>query len=246
MSTNPDHGVPPPQGLAPQGEPTTEARRAIAAFAAKIGNELNNPLAAIQAAHEFVKRRASAPGPNAIDATVTTMLGVIDIELENARRLVADLVDLSSERPVMRTSFMVQDLIGETEREVRRPANVAFVNEASDELRPVSADRDRLARALRRLVRNAVEAIPLARPGIVRVRADLKGDALVIEVSDNGEGIDPANLTRIGEPLFGTKVKGAGLGVTIASALVAEEGGSLHWTSELGAGSTFTISVPNV
>jgi signal transduction histidine kinase len=219
-------------------------RHAIRTFAAKIGNELNNPLAAIQAAHEYITRRATEDASRPRDARIEAMFGVIDTELANTRRLVADLVDLSSERPLIRTSFIVRDLVAQVERELKRPENVAFVNDVSTDLRAASADRERLVRALRRIARNAVEAIPATRPGCVRVTASIEGDVLSIDVADDGEGIDPSIIDRVSDPLFGTKVKGAGLGLTIAKTLVVEQGGELSCASRVGVGTTFTISLP--
>ena len=216
-----------------------DAREAIAAFAAKIGNELNNPIAAIQAAHEYIKRQSAR------DAKTEAMFAVIDGELANARRLVADLVDLSAARPLVRTSFALRDLVEGVARELKRPANVAFENAVPDDFGTISADRERLARALRRLAQNAAESVPGGRAGKVRVTAEREGEQLVISVTDDGEGIAPSISERIDEPLFSTKVKGTGLGLTIARALINEQGGSLSWVSGVDAGSTFKVFLPH-
>jgi signal transduction histidine kinase len=158
---------------------------------------------------------------------------------------VADLVDLSATRPLVRTSFSLRDLVEGVARELKRPANVAFENAIPDDLGTISADRERLARALRRLAQNAVDAVPGGRSGKVRVAAEREGEHLVVSVIDDGEGVAPSISERIDEPLFSTKVKGTGLGLTIARALIDEQGGRLSWVSSVGAGSTFKVFLPH-
>jgi PAS domain S-box-containing protein len=72
------------------------------------------------------------------------------------------------------------------------------------------------------------------------------GARLIAVVADNGCGIEPAALRRLGEPFFTTKPegKGTGLGLFSAFAAVREAGGRLLVTSQPGAGSTFTIELP--
>jgi signal transduction histidine kinase len=67
-----------------------------------------------------------------------------------------------------------------------------------------------------------------------------------VQIEDTGRGIPPENLPRIFEPFFTTKPvgKGTGLGLHIAYDIVAKHGGSLSVASEVGRGTTFTISLP--
>ena len=64
--------------------------------------------------------------------------------------------------------------------------------------------------------------------------------------SDDGAGIDPADLPRLFEPFFTTKPvgSGTGLGLSISYGIVREHGGSIHATSEPGRGSTFVVRLP--
>jgi signal transduction histidine kinase len=67
---------------------------------------------------------------------------------------------------------------------------------------------------------------------------------VTISISDTGHGIAEEDLDRIFEPLFSTKVKGIGLGLSIVETLVEGHGGSVEVESELGKGSTFTVRLP--
>ena len=68
---------------------------------------------------------------------------------------------------------------------------------------------------------------------------------LNIQVSDTGQGIPPADLSKIFDPYFTTKSAGTGLGLAIAHNIVEAMGGSIEVKSETGIGTTFTLAIPN-
>jgi signal transduction histidine kinase len=65
-----------------------------------------------------------------------------------------------------------------------------------------------------------------------------------ISVADTGEGISPENMKRLFQPLFTTKAKGIGLGLTVCRNLTEANGGRIEVASEPGAGTTFAVFLP--
>ena len=106
----------------------------------------------------------------------------------------------------------------------------------------------RVGQVLLNLLLNALQAMP-SRPvsaNQVKVRLSEENGRALIEVSDNGTGIDPQNLRRIFDPFFTTKRQGTGLGLAISRQIIEETGGELSVASELGVGTCFTVSWPVV
>jgi signal transduction histidine kinase len=66
-------------------------------------------------------------------------------------------------------------------------------------------------------------------------------DGVAVAVTDTGAGIPPDQLHRIREPLYSTKARGLGLGLSLARAILEKTSGLLRVVSELGRGSTFTV-----
>lgn len=89
---------------------------------------------------------------------------------------------------------------------------------------------------------NAVQAT--GEGGRIGVSIRGEGGGAVIEVSDEGEGIREENLERIFDPFFSTKVKGAGLGLAIASRIMEAHRGFIRVRSEPGMGSVFELHFP--
>ena len=118
--------------------------------------------------------------------------------------------------------------------------------ETPDGLAPVSGDASQLQQAVIALAANAIDAMPSG--GVLAIRARNEGSDVLIEVKDTGVGIPPENLARIFEPFFTTKEvgRGTGLGLAVCYGILTEHGGTLDVQSTVGAGTTFTISLPAI
>jgi two-component system sensor kinase FixL len=107
----------------------------------------------------------------------------------------------------------------------------------------VLGDRSQLHIVFSNLIRNARDAMPEG--GTLRLTASPNRDHVEIQVQDTGVGIPAENLSRIVEPLYSTKAKGIGLGLSIAQEILTRHHGKLRVASQPGVGSTFTISLPS-
>jgi len=94
------------------------------------------------------------------------------------------------------------------------------------------------------LLTNAAQAI--AERGTIFVRTRHEGDTVIISVSDDGKGIAPEHLDKLFDPGFATKGVGVGtgLGLAIAYRIVSDHGGQIVAESEVGRGTTFTVTLP--
>jgi signal transduction histidine kinase len=111
-------------------------------------------------------------------------------------------------------------------------------------LPPVDCRPGKIYQVLHSLLWNAIQASEPNR--IIWLRTMAGGEAVVVEVEDQGCGIDAAHLSRIFEPFFTTKPvgHGAGLGLTISYGIVRDHGGSIEVKSELTRGSVFRVRLP--
>jgi len=119
--------------------------------------------------------------------------------------------------------------------------------EVPDSLPLVKADSQRIERALLTLVANASKFTP--KGGKIKVSAWQDNNTLVVQVSDTGIGILPAEQERIFQPYYqikqgGGKLTGSGLGLAIAKSIVELHGGNIWLKSVVGQGSSFFFSLP--
>jgi two-component system, OmpR family, phosphate regulon sensor histidine kinase PhoR len=228
----------------------TAARRVEAMrrdFVGDASHELKTPTSAIQAAAETVQRALEVG-----DAEAAVRFAA-DVRTEAARlsRIVSDLLDLSrleTERPSMAPVRL--DVVVEEEAErVRSQAVEAGV---SLEVRATPATVRGSERDLGLLVRNLVENAVRYTPSGGRVALELSEDhgRVVLTVSDTGIGIPTRDLPRVFERFYrvdrarSRETGGTGLGLSIARHVVERHGGGIAARSELGSGSTFTVTLP--
>lgn len=119
--------------------------------------------------------------------------------------------------------------------------------EVPDSLPPVKADSQYIERVLLTLVANASKFTP--KGGKIKVSAWQDNNTLVVQVSDTGIGILPAEQERIFQPYYqikqgGGKLTGSGLGLAIAKSIVELHGGNIWLKSAVGQGSSFFFSLP--
>jgi signal transduction histidine kinase len=80
--------------------------------------------------------------------------------------------------------------------------------------------------------------------GQLTIRVRRKQGKALFDVADTGHGMSAETVSKIFQPLFTTKAKGIGLGLSVCQSLIQTNAGRIHVTSTLGQGSTFTVEVP--
>ena len=94
------------------------------------------------------------------------------------------------------------------------------------------------------LIGNSVQAIP--RKGEIKIRSAFEDNKVIVEISDNGKGIEKENLSKIFLPFYSSKEygKGTGLGLATAKRIINEHKGDITVESKVGKGTKFTITLP--
>lgn len=106
----------------------------------------------------------------------------------------------------------------------------------------LNVDREALGNAVMNLLENAVQNSPAG--GLITLACDVTEDEVILVVSDEGPGIDPALHERVFEPFFTTRTEGTGLGLAIVHNLIRSMRGEIRIDSVAGMGARFTISLP--
>jgi len=123
------------------------------------------------------------------------------------------------------------------------PEKIRVVIQLDKALPNIVADPDQLSQVFGNIVLNAVQAMPEG--GDLVIKSKLESPKLVaVSLKDTGKGISKENLRKLFEPLFITKAKGIGLGLTVTKTFVEAHGGTIEVESKVGKGSTFIIKLP--
>jgi signal transduction histidine kinase len=109
----------------------------------------------------------------------------------------------------------------------------------------VVADSEKLRQVFSNVLDNAIDALQdVAEERRIDLFIENGGKRATVKLADNGSGIAPEKIERIFNPFFTTKEKGTGLGMAISRKIVEAHQGTIDVSSEPGAGTEFTVSLP--
>jgi signal transduction histidine kinase len=215
-----------------------------------MSHELRTPLHAIIGFTEIVKEKSEGVLPQKqignLDKVLTSsqhLLGLINSVLDLAK-IEAGRMDII---PAKFNLPALIDLCSTLSTPLIKP-NVTLALEIDETIRFVYSDQDKIKQILLNLLSNAAK---FTHTGHILLRVEKSGpDTLSISVADSGIGISAEALGRIFEEFQQADTTttrqygGTGLGLTISRTLAHLLGGDLTVTSELGKGSTFTLTIP--
>lgn len=218
----------------------------IGQLATGVAHEIYNPLASVRVGLQSIMRKN--PNGNGLDPDTYYYLRVIDAEMDKCIEITKRLLDLShlpsQNTQLVSFSGIVPEVVSLLRYEAEQVGVDMAINLGEADLRVFATDSDIRMLTLN-LAQNAIHAMPSG--GRLSFRGRIEGGNIVIEASDTGAGIAPADLVHIFEPFFSRRadgVDGTGLGLTICKAIVARHGGTIAVESTIGQGATFRVTMP--
>lgn len=219
--------------------------------ARRMAHEIKNPLTPIQlSAERIAKRFSSQPvavggfddanarivndGTETILREVQSLKAMVD-EFSRFARLPNARLELWDVNEVIRQAAALYEHRDEVEIDVR----------LADDLPAAMIDDEQLKRVFVNLIDNAIEA-----PGedakrvSITSRLESARDLIVVEVGDNGRGIDPADYPKLFQPYFSTKGRGTGLGLAIVHRIITEHHGKIKAVPNQPNGAKFIVELP--
>ena len=209
----------------------------IGELAGMVGHDLRNPLTSISGAEYYLKKRLH----HQMDDKIKEMLELIEKNIAYSNKIINDLLDYSREIELELTQSSPKSIIKEVFSIVDIPENIQVVNLTAN--RPkIMIDAEKIKRAFVNIVRNAIEAMP--KGGKLTIKSRKGGEFVEVIFADTGMGMPKRTLEKLWTPLFTTKAKGMGFGLTICKRFIEAHGGSISVESTLGKGTTIKVSFP--
>ncbi|RYD24383.1 MAG: response regulator [Verrucomicrobiaceae bacterium] len=239
--------------LESQNRQLSELDEAKTRFFANISHELRTPLTIMLGITERLRTVISRQtGTEPVVNEMTLMLEQNGLRL---LKLIDDLLDLvrfdTGHADINRQPTLIGAHIEGLLRSLRHLAEqdrVALLWECKSDSDSISLDRDKFDKILLNLVINAIKFTPSS--GTIEVKVLVKDGRMKMTVEDTGVGIPPEVLPRIFERFWQVdtsstrKFQGAGIGLALVRSLTEAMDGEVSVDSQLGRGTTFTISLP--
>ena len=215
----------------------SERESAWKEMAKQVAHEIKNPLTPMRLLVQQLEFTLKTEDKEQLQEFTKAMLDQIDalVSIADAFSRFADMP--SSKREI----FDIKELIGRTTSIF---SHLKFNTDLPEEQVMVSADRDQLLRVFNNLIKNAWQAVPEDRDPVIDIKLTEEKDHVLIEVKDNGSGIEEEKKARVFEPSFTTKTTGMGLGLAMTQNIIEGLKGKIWLESEIGVGTTFYIKLP--
>ncbi len=218
--------------------------QALGQLTGGIAHDFNNLLTVIQGSADILQR------PNLTEEKRMRFAGAISQTAGRAAALTSQLLAFARRQPLkpelVDLNEQILAMVDLLDRTIGERVQISL--ELGTELCPVKVDPTQLEAAVLNVAVNARDAMPEG--GLLTIRTasteSEQGPALLLAISDTGEGIDAETQARVFEPFFTTKGvgKGTGLGLSQVYGFATQSGGDVFLESAAGEGTTVTILLP--
>lgn len=191
-----------------------------------------------------------------VDSRLAESLRRTEEACRHARRLTDQLFSFVSHARPLQENTDIPAFLQDCIEFLLSGSNVSPRWQFEHGLPEISVDRGQLQQVLANIIQNSVQAMPQG--GFVDIRVQkhqidsddtlplVPGEYLRISVSDQGEGIPDAHLSRIFDPYFSTRPRSRGLGLSCAFGIIRGHGGHISVESQPGTGACFHIDLPRI
>lgn len=217
-----------------------ERLAALGELSAAVVHEVRNPLGAIKGAVEIIADALPS------DSARREFAEIASREVDRLDRLVTEFLRFARPPEPATAPADIKEIVQSVASLIEQSAasqRVQINCKCANDLPLVTVDSEQIKQVLLNLAINSLQVMPEG--GQLHFRAARVGETVVIEVEDEGGGIDPAIVSRIFDPFFTTKEKGIGLGLSTAYKIAMQHGGKLE--ARNGArGAIFGLTLPLV
>lgn len=211
---------------------------AVGQLAAGVAHEIRNPLTALKGFLQLLKTNSSKE---------QYYIEIMQNELQRIEFIVNEFLFVSKPQATHFVTSTLNTIIMSTVELLQPQAllsNIEIETEVDAGLPPVTCDENQIKQVFINIMKNAIES--MSQGGNLRIHAELKGSGnqILVRFVDEGCGIAPERLPKLGEPFYSTKEKGTGLGLMVCYRIIEAHGGFMEISSKLTEGTIVEITLP--
>ncbi|MEP7263233.1 MAG: ATP-binding protein [Bacteroidota bacterium] len=221
----------------------SERESAWREMAKQVAHEIKNPLTPMKLSVQHLQRawRDGRNEPEMVDRIAETLVEQID----TLSSIASAFSDFAKMPKAINQALDLNSILENVVHLYAENDNADVVYEKNPVLRySVFGDKDQLIRIFSNLIKNAIQAIPDDKVGLVRVTVEAFVDHFVVAIADNGTGIPADQHHKIFVPNFTTKTAGTGLGLAMVKNLLEGMNGEVWFETREHSGTTFFVRIP--
>ena len=220
----------------------SEKMAAVGTLSAGLAHEVKNPLSAVLGYAQLSKRKLDQP------EALAKHLDIIETETRRCNEIISNLMQFSRQEKGDHSEISVNDVVEKSMKIVDHQLslkNVRIESKLAADVPLIFGNANQLQQVLMNLMINAQQAIG-EDGGTVDLETQVKGQSVLITVSDTGPGMDDDVAKKIFEPFFTTKPAGTGtgLGLSVTYGIIKDHGGDISVHRASSGGAKFVIKLP--
>ena len=218
----------------------SERESAWREMAKQVAHEIKNPLTPMKLNLQYLQHLMKNNPDDFREKFERTSAGIIE-QIDSLANIANEFSNFAKLPGTQLENINLAEIITSSVDLFGNQENVRIVNAIAETELQVKGDRDQCLRVFNNILKNAVQALEGAENPEIRIENEIKEDAVVISIRDNGCGIDESLKSKIFTPNFTTKTTGSGLGLAMVKNIMLGFEGSISFTSEKGKGTVFYL-----
>ncbi|MDY6932740.1 MAG: PAS domain S-box protein [Spirochaetota bacterium] len=218
---------------------TAERLAVLGQFFGSISHEIKNPLGIIDSSVYYLRQRLDNSSPK-----VVQHLNRIHEQVKRSNTIIESLRELTQMKEPNKRTLDLSKLLDNEICSSRMPQTINVEKCISDEKILIDGDYSQVSMIFKNIIKNAIEAMHGEGTLFIRIERLMEQALAMIKFEDTGPGIEEKDITRVFRPLFSTKNRGLGFGLSICQNVVERHGGTIEAQSKPGVGATFIVKLP--
>jgi nitrogen fixation/metabolism regulation signal transduction histidine kinase len=221
----------------------SERESAWRLMARQVAHEIKNPLTPIKLSMQLLLRAWDDKAPD-WDIRLKRFSQTLIMQIDTLSSIATEFSDFAQMPEPQIQQFDIIPIVQQSVSLFRDQSDCEISFETKLQECVIKSDPNQILRVFNNLIKNALQAIPDDRQGIIRIKLVITGDSCDISFQDNGTGIAGDQQTRIFSPNFTTKTAGMGLGLAMVKNIIDNSAGRIWFETVPGKGTTFFVSLP--
>lgn len=212
-------------------------------MAKQVAHEIKNPLTPLKLNIQYLQNVVKTYPDRACDIVEQISPGLIE-QINNLDKIATEFSDFAKMPSARNEKVNLTEIVTAVHDFFRKRDDLSIklyvpINELF-----VFADKNHIVSILNNIIKNAIQAIPSEREGLIVVDLYQENTNAVIKISDNGTGIPNEMLDKVFSPNFTTKSSGTGLGLAISTNMIQAFNGRIYFITKIDEGTSFFVEIP--
>jgi nitrogen fixation/metabolism regulation signal transduction histidine kinase len=221
----------------------SERESAWRQMARQVAHEIKNPLTPIKLSMQLLMRAWNDKAPD-WEVRLKRFSQTLIMQIDTLSSIATEFSDFAQMPEPQIQKFDIIPLVQQSTALFRDQSDCDILFETQLQECMIKADPSQILRVFNNLIKNALQAIPGDRQGVLLIKLAIVDGACEISFQDNGTGIPSDRQTRIFSPNFTTKTTGMGLGLAMVKNIIDNTSGRIWFETDPGEGTTFFVSLP--